>query len=197
MTTIFNATNDLMSKLAIPNDIANYITDYIANNYINIVDIDAIKCRENAYDLEYAHGYEDSGMDVKAAAIAIKETNGEWVEYCEYLLQPGEIALVKSGWCFNIPKGLEIQVRPTSGNSLKTKLRVLLGTVDSGYQNEVGVIIENIGNKEIRLVEGAKVGQLVLVPVYHARLNIVDKFINNDSLRGMNGFGSTGTIETV
>lgn len=37
-----------------------------------------------------------------------------------------------------------MQIRPRSGITLKTKLRVQLGTVDAGYRGEVGVIVDNI-----------------------------------------------------
>ena len=41
------------------------------------------------------------------------------------------------------------QVRPRSGVTSKTKLRVQLGTIDNAYKGEIGVIVDNIGVKEI------------------------------------------------
>ena len=61
------------------------------------------------------------------------------------LIEPGETALVKTGLAFELPPGYEMQIRPRSGITLKTKLRVQLGTVDSGYAGEVGVIVDNNG----------------------------------------------------
>ena len=41
------------------------------------------------------------------------------------------------------------QVRPRSGKSLKTKLRVALGTIDQTYNKEIGIITDNIGDEDI------------------------------------------------
>src|SRR5690625_819082 len=72
----------------------------------------------------------DSGFDL----VAVQET----------IIEPGQTKLIKTGLAFDIPKGYEIQVRPRSGITLKTKLRVQLGTIDAGYKGEVGVIVDNI-----------------------------------------------------
>ncbi|MCP1528589.1 dUTP diphosphatase [Bacillus pumilus] len=61
----------------------------------------------------------------------------------DVIIEPGATALVPTGLAFEIPEGYEMQIRPRSGITLKTKLRVQLGTVDSGYGGEVGVIVDN------------------------------------------------------
>jgi dUTP pyrophosphatase len=167
----------------------------LESKYINLVDIEAKVLRENAIIPTYAHGTEDSGMDVYAAAIAVNTNNG-WVEYPEYTLNPGETVLVKTGVAMSIPKGLEAQARPTSGNSLKYKIRVpnSPGTIDAGFRNEIGIIIENTGTTDFRIANNVKIAQLVICPVYHAQLNIVNEF-SQDSDRGMGGFGSTGDAQ--
>jgi len=60
-------------------------------------------------------------------------------------LAPGEQAIIPTGIKVAIPEGYEIQIRPRSGISAKTKLRVANapGTIDSGYRGEIGVIMEN------------------------------------------------------
>lgn len=77
----------------------------------------------------YAHAT-DAGFDLVAAA--------------DVIIEPGETACVPTGLAFEIPEGYEMQIRPRSGITLKTKLRVQLGTVDAGYRGEVGVIVDNI-----------------------------------------------------
>jgi dUTP pyrophosphatase len=64
----------------------------------------------------------------------------------DVLVQPGETVKVPTGLAFAIPEGYELQVRPRSGISLKTKLRLSNspGTIDSGYRGEVAVLIDNI-----------------------------------------------------
>lgn len=48
------------------------------------------------------------------------------------------------GLAFEIPPGYELQVRPRRGMTRNTKLRVVLGTVDSGYRGDIGVLVDNI-----------------------------------------------------
>ncbi|KQL21868.1 deoxyuridine 5'-triphosphate nucleotidohydrolase [Cytobacillus solani] len=78
----------------------------------------------------------DAGFDL----VAVKDV----------IIEPGETALVKTGLAFELPQGYEMQVRPRSGVTLKTKLRVQLGTVDSGFRGEVGVIVDNISREVIK-----------------------------------------------
>lgn len=163
---------------------------------VNNINVYAQKLREDAIMPNYAHGTGDSGMDVYAAAIDVKE-NGKWNEYDNYMLDSNETVLVKIGYAFAIPEGTELQVRPTSGNSLKTLIRVANapGTIDASFRGEVGVIITNTGEDPITIHHGDKIAQLVLCPVLHASINTVDTL--PESVRGTNGWGSTGTIKDV
>ena len=90
--------------------------------------------REGVKLPEYAR-IGDAGMDVVAAE--------------NVTIRPGETVVVPTGISVAIPKGYELQVRPRSGVSLKTKLRVANapGTIDSGYRGEIGVIMTNTSDK--------------------------------------------------
>lgn len=124
----------------------------------------------------------DSGFDLVAAEDTI--------------IWPGETKVVQTGLCFEIPPGFELQVRPRSGISRNTKLRVILGTVDSGFRGEVGVIVDNternLGtNMKAHIIErGTRIAQGVIAPVETAHFVEVDELSESD--RGSNGFGSTG-----
>jgi dUTP pyrophosphatase len=152
--------------------------------------------RDDVIIPNYAHGVEDSGMDLYTAAIAVK-VNGEWVESDEYTLSPNETVLIKTGIAAAAPIGTELQVRPTSGNSLKTMLRVANapGTIDAGYRNEIGVIITNTGTTNVTISKNDKIAQMVLVPILHADIQVVDELPTSD--RGLDGYGSTGTIKDI
>lgn len=155
-------------------------------------------CRDNAQMPAYAH-LTDSGMDVFALE--------------DITIAPGETKLVPTGIKVAIPAGYELQVRPKSGRCLKTKLRVANtpGTIDAGYRDEIGVIIDNIEpfiksvdideNGRLYNVEfgssytigkGEKFAQLVLAEVPKAIFYQVEHVsdIANDGRNG--GFGSTG-----
>lgn len=60
------------------------------------------------------------------------------------IIEPGETKVIKTGIAVQLPPGYEAQVRPRSGVTSKTKLRVQLGTIDNGYSGEIGVIVDNI-----------------------------------------------------
>src|SRR5699024_4557501 len=62
----------------------------------------------------------------------------------DVIIEPGETVIVPTGIAVELPEGYEAQVRPRSGVTAKTKLRVQLGTIDNGYVGEVGVIVDNI-----------------------------------------------------
>ena len=76
-----------------------------------------------------------AGCDVKAYLLPL---NG--IE-----IKPQQTVLIPIGLKFSVPDGYEMQIRPRSGLSLKTKLRIAnaTGTLDSDYRGELGVILEN------------------------------------------------------
>ena len=99
-----------------------------------------------------------------------------------------ETKLVKTGIAVDIPPGYEAQVRPRSGMTLKTPMKVQLGTIDSGYTGDVGVIVDCRGLHCIGA--GDKIAQLVISPIVTPSVEIVEEF-DSVSERGENGFGST------
>lgn len=175
-------------------------TEGIAKRYITIpYEI----CHEKAKEPAYAH-VTDSGMDVFALE--------------DITLAPGEQRIIPIGIKVAIPAGYELQVRPKSGISAKTKLRIANapGTIDAGYRDEIGIIVENIeppikdiqydfnddGSVNINSMsiihgssytigEGQKIAQLVLAEVPKVTLLKVEKVSDIGEDRG-GGFGSTG-----
>lgn len=110
-------------------------------------------------------------------------------------IQPLSRALVPTGLKFNIKDGYEIQVRPKSGLAINQGLTVLNtpGTVDSGYDGEVKVILYNSTQNTIEIIKGQKIAQACVCPVVNGRwLNPIEVNEITDKDRGSNGFGSTG-----
>lgn len=64
----------------------------------------------------------------------------------DVIIAPGETVLIPTGLAFEIPVGYEMQIRPRSGVTYNTKLRVANspGTIDADYRGEVSVLIDNI-----------------------------------------------------
>ena len=113
-------------------------------------------------------------------------------------IPPGGTALIPTGIALKIPGGYEAQVRPRSGMSLKTKIRVsnAPGTIDSNYRGEIGVILDNRGNAPYIVQKGDKIAQLVFNKVPTA--DFIEGEVDTEEIntRGENGFGSTGTNVT-
>ncbi|HMW32827.1 MAG TPA: dUTP diphosphatase [bacterium] len=125
----------------------------------------------------YAHPG-DAGLDVCS------------VERVEIL--PHASALIKTGFCMQLPDGTEAQVRPRSGLALKHQITVLNspGTIDHGYRGEVGIILINHGSTPFIVEPGMKIAQMVIAEVLHAHVEEATEL--TDSSRGQGGFGSTG-----
>jgi dUTP pyrophosphatase len=129
---------------------------------------------------DYAYG-SDSGFDLRS-------TEELWV-------QGHDRKLIPTGLRFDIPDGYEIQVRSKSGLALNQGLMVLNspGTVDSGYQGEIKVILFNTTNERIKIEKGQKIAQAVLCPVVNGKwVNLVKVEEIGEKDRNDKGFGSTG-----
>ena len=128
----------------------------------DIVKIPIELCNSDAKIPTYAN-IGDSGMDIFALE--------------DITINPGETKLIKTGLKVAIPIGYELQVRPKSGRSLKTKLRVANtpGTIDSGYRDEIGVIIENV-NSPIKDIEyHFEDGKVIIDSILHGESYIIEK----------------------
>jgi len=121
-----------------------------------------------------------SGMDI-AAHI---ENN--------LIINPGEKALVATGFSIAIPRGYEVQIRPRSGLAAKKSITVLNspGTIDADYRGEIKVILINLGKEKFVVKNGERIAQMVVCPVDQANLDEVKEL--SDTERGSDGFGSTG-----
>lgn len=106
-------------------------------------------------------------------------------------IPPHATGLVSTGLAMEIPEGYEIQIRPRSGLSLKTPLKVLLGTLDSDYRGPIGVIVYNASNTVQVVTQGTRIAQGVVQAVPAAVFELVDEL--SETKRGEGGFGSTGT----
>jgi dUTP pyrophosphatase len=173
-------TNKMMESMGIDMDmIEETFKQSVANNISRKVDLKYKNESENK-DPEYAYE-SDSGFDLRA-------TEDVWVF-------ANNRKLIPTGIRFDIPEGFEIQVRSKSGLALNQGLMVLNspGTVDSGYQGEVKVIIFNTTNENIKIEKGQKIAQAVLCPVVTGGLvNLIKVEKIGEKDRNDKGFGSTG-----
>ncbi|MHB1453210.1 MAG: dUTP diphosphatase [Saccharofermentanales bacterium] len=163
------------------------------------VEVKVSLCRADAKLPAYAR-QGDAGMDITAAE--------------DVAIAPGETRLVPTGIKVAIPQGYELQVRPRSGISLNTPLRIpnSPGTIDSGFRDEIQILMTNTsamidsggilavdigitakGNQNgIYIIsKGDRIAQLVLHKVPSVRWDLVDS-VEKEGIDRFGGFGSTG-----
>lgn len=109
------------------------------------------------------------------------------------ILKQFERCLVPTGLKIALPHGYEAQLRPRSGLALKNGIILpnSPATIDSDYRGEIKIILMNMGHDDFIIENGMRIAQMVIAPVQQALFHVVDT-IHNDTLRGENGFGSTG-----
>lgn len=101
---------------------------------------------------------------------------------------------MKTGFACAQPERVVGMVCPRSGLALKHGVTVLNapGIIDTGYRDEVGVILANISDEEYTVVPGDRVAQLVIIEQPDYELVLVDELPGAVDGRGMGGFGSSG-----
>jgi dUTP pyrophosphatase len=110
----------------------------------------------------------------------------------EYVLRPGETALIPTGFAIALPEGYEAQIRPRSGLAIKHQITVLNspGTIDADYRGEVKVILTNLGKEDFVIRRGDRIAQMVIAR--HERATWQEQDSLDETARGAGGFGHTG-----
>ena len=106
---------------------------------------------------------------------------------------PGTTVLVPTGMAIHIADpGLAAVILPRSGLGHKHGIVLgnLVGLIDSDYQGQLLVSCWNRGSEAFELEPGARLAQMVFVPVVQVRFEVVAEFGASD--RGTGGFGHTG-----
>jgi len=132
----------------------------------------------NAKVPTYAHTF-DAGCDVYATEDFTIPTNARGFK-------------INSGLKVAIPPKWKINVVPRSGLTYKTTMRIANspGTIDYGYLDEVGVLIDNLGEEVISIKKGQCFAQLIIDRAYKGKFDIVPS-VKNLSQNREGGFGST------
>lgn len=119
------------------------------------------------------------GMDIYASVV-------------QEIIKPGEIKVIPTGICIQLPKGYEAQVRPRSGLAANYGISLVNspGTIDWDYRGEIKIIMINHGNEDFVIKRGDRIAQLVFHKVEIPIIELVEDLDSTE--RGNNGFGSTG-----
>lgn len=133
----------------------------------------------------------------------------------DYILQPLERKLFKTGWAISIPEGYYGRIAPRSGLAYKNGIDVMAGVIDSTYRNDIGVILINLNAHNSQSADsgsildimmrqsnpssvptpypikcGDKIAQIIIEKCHDVDLLESDTLDETD--RGLNGFGSSG-----
>lgn len=106
---------------------------------------------------------------------------------------PGQTVLVPTGMAIHIgDPGLAAVILPRSGLGHKHGIVLgnLVGLIDSDYQGQIMVSCWNRSSEVFTIEPGARLAQMVFVPVVQAEFEVVEEF--SASSRGAGGFGHTG-----
>ena len=136
---------------------------------------------ESTNDLPAYYSEQSAGMDLRAF---LKEP---------ITLAPMERKLIPTGLAIALPVGYEAQVRPRSGLALKYGITVLNspGTIDSDYRGLIGILLINLSTEKFPINNGDRIAQMVISK--HETVDLVPRLELDTTVRGADGYGSTGT----
>jgi dUTP pyrophosphatase len=109
------------------------------------------------------------------------------------LLKPGETVLIPTGIAVHMADpGLAAVILPRSGLGHKNGIVLgnLVGLIDSDFQGQIMVSCWNRGREAFIVEPGARLAQMVFVPVVQVDFERVEEFTASE--RGTGGFGHTG-----
>lgn len=100
--------------------------------------------------------------------------------------------MVRTGVHIALPEGWMAMIFPRSSIGAKTQNRLSnsVGIIDSEYRGQLGVLYDNLSDSDYQIKAGDRVAQMLVMPSYKFKADVVDILPASD--RGEGGFGSTG-----
>ena len=147
---------------------------------LNQITIKVTKGHQNAL-IGYAYA-QDAGADI--------------VCLDKFTLSPGQRLLVPTGLRFQLPLGVEAQIRSKSGVAMKGVIVLNSpGTIDSGYTGEIKILLMNVGDEWVSFEARQKIAQVVFARHLTAVFDFSGEKLweAQSNKRGEGGFGSTGS----
>ena len=108
-------------------------------------------------------------------------------------ITPGETRLIPTGFAMHLEDtGMTAVILPRSGLGHKHGIVLgnLVGLIDSDYQGQVFVSCWNRSEELFKIEPGARIAQMVFLPVVQVCWELVEEF--HTSGRGAGGFGHKG-----
>lgn len=108
-------------------------------------------------------------------------------------IMPSERAIIPTGLKIELPEGYELQIRGRSGLAAKSGIMLAngVGTIDTDYRGEIGIILLNTSKEPFTVHRGDRIAQGIVAQFEQASWIEVNEL--SETSRGAGGFGSTGT----
>ncbi|MDE2425746.1 MAG: dUTP diphosphatase [Elusimicrobia bacterium] len=130
---------------------------------------------------------EAAGLDLYTYLDERLRECGIWLQ-TESVYHNKSVYVINTGLSLELPKGTVGIIRPRS--SAFRKGLMISGVLDSDFRGQVMVQVWNISNQDISLHHGDRIAQLIVMP--YIKVNIEEVLELSNTIRGENGFGSTG-----
>ena len=149
--------------------------------------------------LEQYHNY-NIVLPIKLDEGAIVPTYAHETDACADLYAADDMTLpahtfsnmIRTGVHIALPEGWMAMIFPRSSIGAKTQNRLSnsVGIIDSEYRGQLGVLYDNLSDSDYKIKAGDRVAQMLVMPSYKFKADVVDILPASD--RGEGGFGSTG-----
>lgn len=100
--------------------------------------------------------------------------------------------LIKTGIAVEIPDGYEGIIRGRLGYTLTHGIFIHVGTIDSAYRGDVGIIATLVGGEDVPFIiipKHARIAQFSIHPI--TKIDLIERQLS-ETERGEKGFGSSG-----
>jgi dUTP pyrophosphatase len=87
--------------------------------------------------------------------------------------------------------GYTLCLRSSTGKNTRLRLSNQIGIIDENYRGEIMALVDNFDNEDYVIRKEERLFQLVFPSLKPFKVELVDNIDESD--RGSNGFGSTGT----
>jgi len=121
---------------------------------------------------------DDAGLDLYT-------TKAMWVGVGEFVDVPTSLRMQLPPWAWGFLVGRSSTLR-------KHRLMVNPGIIDTGYRGELFIGVQNLGEKPVRIEEGMRLAQLIVMGNATRRVTPVMEQDLDPHSRGSSGFGSSG-----
>ena len=108
----------------------------------------------------------------------------------DVIMKPFEKKLIDSGVKIDIPK-FHCGILFLRSSAFKN-LKIYHGIIDCGFKGTIKFFLENTTNNTLTLNKGGRYVQIIIFPIFKRKLK--EGIVKADTIRGLQGFGSTGTF---